>query len=74
MYNNKMSEITLYNTLRKIDGVTEAEAKEAVTEITSSKNVATKTDIAALKETLTWRIVIAIGVAAGVASAIVKLL
>ena len=69
-----MSEITLYNTLRKIDGVTEAEAKEAVTEITSSKDVATKTDIAELKETLTWRIVIAIGVAAGVTSAIVKLL
>ena len=69
-----MFEIALYNTLRKIDGVTEAEAKEAVAEVASSKDVATKTDIAELKETLTWRIVIAIGVAAGVTSAIVKLL
>ena len=44
-----MSEIALYNTLRKIPEVSEAEAKEAVADIASSKEVATKADIAGLK-------------------------
>ena len=44
-----MSGIALYNTLRKIPEVSEAEAKEAVVDITSSKEVATKADIAELK-------------------------
>ena len=37
-----MSEIALYNTLRKIPGITDAEAKEAVADVASTKNVATK--------------------------------
>ena len=37
--------IALYNTLRKIDGVTDEEAKEAVADITGSKEVATKADL-----------------------------
>ena len=40
-----MSEIALYNTLRKIDGVSDAEAKEAVADIANSKDVATKADL-----------------------------
>ena len=44
-----MSEIALYNTLRKIPEVSEAEAKEAVADIASSKEVATKADITELK-------------------------
>ena len=40
-----MSEIALYNTLRKIDGVSDDEAKEAVANIASSQEVATKSDI-----------------------------
>ena len=40
-----MSDIALYNTLRKIDGVTDEEAKEAVTDVASSKEVATKADL-----------------------------
>ena len=44
-----MSEIALYDTLRKIPEVSDAEAKEAVADIASSKEVATKADIAELK-------------------------
>ena len=44
-----MSGIALYNTLRKIPEVSEAEAKEAVADIMSTKEVATKADIAELK-------------------------
>ena len=40
-----MSEIALYNTLRKIPEVSDAEAKEAVADIASSKEMATKADI-----------------------------
>ncbi len=40
-----MSEIALYNTLRKIDGVSDAEAKEAIADIANSKDVATKADL-----------------------------
>ena len=40
-----MSEIALYNTLRKIDGVSDAEAKEAVADIANFKDVATKADL-----------------------------
>ena len=40
-----MSEIALYNTLRKIDGVSDDEAKEAVANIVSSQEVATKSDL-----------------------------
>ena len=42
-----MSGIALYNTLRKIPEV--SEAKEAVADIMSTKEVATKADIAELK-------------------------
>ena len=44
-----MSGIALYNTLRKIPEVSEAEAKEAVVDIMSSKEVATKADVAELQ-------------------------
>ena len=44
-----MSEIALYNTLRKIPEVSDDEAKEAVADVASSKDVATKTDIIELK-------------------------
>ena len=40
-----MSEIALHNTLRKIDGVSDEEAKEAVANIASSQEVATKSDL-----------------------------
>ena len=40
-----MSDIALYNALRKIPEVSEAEAKEAVADVASSKEVATKSDI-----------------------------
>ena len=44
-----MSEIALYDTLRKIDGVSDAEAKEAVADVASNRDVATKADIIELK-------------------------
>ena len=40
-----MTDIALYNILRKVDGVTDAEAKEAVNDIANSKDMATKADI-----------------------------
>jgi len=40
-----MSEIALYDTLRKIPEVSDAEAKEAVADIASVKEMATKADI-----------------------------
>ena len=40
-----MTYIALYNILRKVDGVTDAEAKEAVANIADSKEVATKADL-----------------------------
>ena len=40
-----MTEIALYDTLRKIPDVSDAEAKEAVADIANSKEVATKSDI-----------------------------
>ena len=43
-----MSEIALYNALTKL-GLTHDEAKEAVSDAASSKEVATKTDIVELK-------------------------
>ena len=44
-----MTEIALYNTLRKIPLVSDNEAKEAVADIANSKQVATKSDIKELK-------------------------
>ena len=44
-----MSEIALYNLLKKIPDTTDEEAKEAVSDIASSKGVATKADITELK-------------------------
>ena len=42
-----MSDIALYNILRKIDGVSDDEAKEAVADVANSKEVATKADLKA---------------------------
>ena len=41
-----MSETALYNTLRKILEVSDDEAKEAVADVASAKDVATRADIA----------------------------
>ena len=43
-----MSDIALYNTLRKIPDVSDDEAKEAVADVASSKEVATKDYIEAV--------------------------
>ena len=40
-----MSDIALYNALRKIPDVTDDEAKEAIADVASSKEVATKADL-----------------------------
>ena len=44
-----MTDIALYNILRKVDGVTDAEAKEAVTNLADSKDVTTKANLANLE-------------------------
>ena len=79
-----MSDIALYNTLRKIPEVSDDEAREAVADIANSKEVATKADlkvevrrietmIAELKEVLTWRMVIVLGIYTAIVSLIVKI-
>ena len=45
--------IALYNALRKIPEISDAEAKEAVADVASSKEVATKSDIAEVKTAMT---------------------
>ncbi len=52
-----MTEIALYNTLRKINGVSDAEAKEAVADVASSKEVATKEYIKAEIANLEARVI-----------------
>ena len=42
-----MSDIALYNTLRKISDVSDDEAKEAVSDVASLKEIATKADLKA---------------------------
>ena len=47
-----MSDIALYNALRKIPELSDAEAKEAVANIAASKEVVTKVDLAELETRL----------------------
>ena len=51
-----MSGIALYNILRKIDGVSDDDAKEAVADVANSKEVATKSDLAELEMRLIEKI------------------
>ena len=44
-----MSDIALYNLLKRIPDATDAEIKEAVADIASSKGIATRSDIKELK-------------------------
>ena len=57
-----MAYIALYDTLRKIPDVSDAEAKEAVAEVASSREMATKVDLANLEARLTQRIYAAVGI------------
>ena len=52
-----MSGIALYDTLKKIPEVSDAEAKEAVADVASSREVATKADIVELKSETKMEIV-----------------
>ena len=56
-----MSDIALYNVLKKV-GATHEEAEQAVADIASSKEVPTTTDLAKLENRLTWKMV-AVGLA-----------
>ena len=62
-----------YNILKKIDGTTDEEIEKAVSDVVRAKDVATKLDIAEIKESiaklearLTWRLVIAAGLIIGI--------
>ena len=57
-----MTGIALYNILRKIPDVSDAEAKEAVAEVASSREMATKVDLANLETRLAQRIYAAVGI------------
>ena len=70
-----MSDIALYNTLRKIPDASDAEAKEAATGIASAKDVATKNYIDAKIEKMArvlimWMVGVGVAVA-GVVIAVV---
>ena len=47
-----MTEIALYNALRKIPEISDTEAKEAIADIASSREMATKADIARVDKTI----------------------
>ena len=65
-----MSEIALYNILKKIDGTTDDEIEKAVSDVVRAKDVAPKLDIAELKaemyklhmRTIMWLIAVGLGV------------
>ena len=65
-----MSEIALYNILKKIDGTTDEEIEKAVSDVARAKDVATKGDLAELKaemyklhmRTIMWLIAVGLGV------------
>ena len=76
-----MSDIALYTTLRKIDGVTDGEAKEAIADIASLKDVTTKSDlvriekiIAELETRLTRQMYAVAGIVIAAVGVIVKIL
>ena len=47
-----MSEIALYNILKKIDGTTDEEIEKAVSDVVCSKDVATKADLLRIEKDL----------------------
>ena len=76
-----MSDIALYTTLRKIDGVTDGEAKEVIADIASLKDVTTKSDlvriekiIAELETRLTRQMYAVAGIVIAAVGVIVKIL
>ena len=69
-----MSEIALYNLLRKIPDATDDEAKEAIADIASSKEVATKADLKTSLAELEIRLIKQIYAVAGIIIAAVGLM
>ena len=57
-----MSGVALYNALRKIPELSDAEAKEAIADVASSREVATKGDLAELETRLIKQIYAVAGV------------
>ena len=68
-----MSEIALYNALTKL-GLDHDEAKEAVADIASTKDMATKVDLASLETRLTNRIYAVTGIIIGAVGLMIKFL
>ena len=73
-----MSEIALYNLLKRIPDATDEEVEKAVADVVSSKDVATKdyidAAIAKLETQMTWRLAIVIGIYTAIISFIIKAL
>ena len=71
-----MTGIALYEALKKIPDLSDAEAKEAVADITNSKDMATKMGIVRVESAiveiktelkyLRWLIVVVVGIAVGI--------
>ena len=68
-----MSDIALYNTLRKIPDVSDNEAKEAVADVASTKDVATKSDLAELETRLVKQMYAVAGIVIAAVGLIVTL-
>ena len=68
-----MSEIALYNVLTKL-GATPDEAEKAVSDVASSKEVATKTDLAELETKLTKQMYVVAGIIIAAVGLMIKFL
>ena len=68
-----MSGIALYNVLTKV-GATPEEAEKAVADVASSKNVATKTDLAELETKLTKQMYMVAGIIIAAVGLMIKFL
>ena len=73
-----MSEIALYNLLKRIPDATDGEVEKAIADVASTREVAAKdyidAVIAKLEACITWRLVIVLGIYTAIISFIVKAL
>ena len=73
-----MSDIALYNLLKRIPDATNDEVEKAIADVANTKEVATKdyidAAIAKLETRITWRLVIVLGIYTAIISFITKAL
>ena len=73
-----MSDIALYNLLKRIPDATDDEVEKAIADVANTKEVATKdyidAAIAKLETRITWRLVIVLGIYTAIISFLIKAL